>query len=157
MRIGWIQPIWTIFNGLLDVLFPKVCDFCGQNFEDGLSNTLCSHCFQSILPFKEPVCSHCGESLHSGAFEGASILRCSDCGDGEYFLDQVWAYGKYEGALRIAHHCFKFEGMESLGSYLGDRIAFWVPEGFAEGGGVLCPVPLSPERERERGYNPATS
>jgi predicted amidophosphoribosyltransferase len=34
-------------------------------------------------------------------------------------------------------------------------MALWVPEGFAESGGVLCPVPLSPERERERGYNPA--
>jgi predicted amidophosphoribosyltransferase len=46
--------------------------------------------------------------------------------------------------------------MEKLGLDIADRMAGLVPEGVENEGVVLCPVPLSPERERERGYNPAS-
>ncbi len=140
----------------VDLLFPKVCQRCGEGFQTGLSNILCGSCFDSIPAYKDPVCDHCGISLPARAFEDASRPRCRDCGEGDYFLDKVRALGPYEGALRIAHHGFKFEGMESLKSNLAEKMVFCSIPAFWEGVEALVPVPLSAERERERGYNPAT-
>ena len=70
-------------------------------------------------------------------------------------MDQVRSVGAYEGALRIAHHAFKFEGMEGLVVDLAGRMVSIESESFWRDGKVLVPVPQSPERERERGYNPA--
>ena len=141
---------------LLDVLFPKICQHCGDAFKNGLSNILCGSCFDSISPYEDPVCDHCGISLPARAFEGSLLLRCRDCGEETYFLDRVRAVGPYEGSLRIAHHGFKFEGMEKLGHAIGKKMLVSIPSPFWEGVEALVPVPLSAERERERGYNPST-
>jgi len=140
---------------LLDLLFPKTCRHCGDSFREGLSNILCLSCFNSMKPYEDPVCGHCGISLPPGAFEGSARPRCRDCGEGESFLDQVRAFGAYEGPLRLSHHAFKFEGMESLGGKIAERMAGTVHGSLWEGTDALVPVPLSPERERERGYNPS--
>ena len=145
----------TIKTAILDFLFPKICERCGGSFQAGLSNILCRACFDSISHYEEPVCGHCGVSLPSGAFEGAEQFRCGDCGAGSYFLDHVRSYGAYEGPLRIAHHAFKFEGMESLRAELARKMAGAEPESFWRDIKTLVPVPQSSERERERGYNPA--
>jgi competence protein ComFC len=153
--VDFLTPLKTLLGSFQDCLFPKVCDYCCLPFEEGLSNILCATCFNSIRPYQDPVCSRCGAPLAPGAYAGATLLRCADCGEGEYFLDGVRAYGDYAGAVRIAHHAFKFEGMEHLGVVLAGRMAQSIPDSFTAGEAVFCPVPLSPERGRERGYNPA--
>jgi ComF family protein len=45
--------------------------------------------------------------------------------------------------------------MEHLDSVMAERMAQIMPEAYTAGEAVFCPVPLSPERERERGYNPS--
>jgi competence protein ComFC len=144
-----------IKSGLVDLLFPKICQHCGDCFNDGISNILCRSCFESMESYEDPVCEHCGFSLPPRAFEDAVLLRCGDCGPGAYFLDRVRAFGPYGGGLRIAHHGFKFEGMESLKFEMARKMAQSVIPSFWNGVEALVPVPLSPERERERGYNPA--
>lgn len=149
------EVLSRFLGGISETLFPKICEGCGEGFEQGLSNILCLSCFNSITVYEDPVCDHCGVSLPPGAFENALQLRCRDCGDENYSLDNVRAVGPYEGALRIAHHGFKFEGMEALRLNLAGKMASCVIPSFWQGVEALAPVPLSPERERERGYNPA--
>ncbi len=136
-----------------DALYPPICRHCGDSFRDGLSNILCAPCFDSARAYDEPACAHCGLGLLPGAFEGARVVRCVECGDEEYHLDLVKAVGPYEGPLRLAHHAFKFEGMEHLAGRLAGRMAMKIRA--FEGVEALVPVPLSSERERERGYHPA--
>ncbi len=145
----------NLFRSVQDILFPKVCDHCGDPFAFGLSNLLCRSCFDAIVPYEDPVCDHCGVSLSARTFEEALITRCRDCGEDPYQLDRVRAFGAYEGPLRIAHHAFKFEGMEGLGVPIADRMMEATIPGFLDGMEALVAVPLSPEKERERGYNPA--
>ena len=145
----------TFKTTILDFLFPKICEHCGGSFQEGLSNILCRRCFDLITPYEEPACEHCGVSVPPGAFEGAEKIRCGDCGTGSYFLDHVRSFGAYEGPLRIAHHAFKFEGMESLLTELAGKMVQAVPDSYWREGKTLVPVPQSPEKERERGYNPA--
>src|SRR5580658_742060 len=91
----------NIKNKFVDLLFPKICQNCGDSFDKGISNILCQSCFVAIEFYEEPVCGHCGISLPMRAFEDAMLLRCKDCGDAPYFLDQVRAFGPYGGGLRI--------------------------------------------------------
>jgi ComF family protein len=55
----------------------------------------------------------------------------------------------------MAHHGFKFEGMERLACDLAKKMMDCTIPGFWEGVEAIVPVPLSAERQRERGYNPA--
>jgi ComF family protein len=140
---------------LLDIFFPKVCTHCGDSFRQGLSNVLCLPCFNGIEPHLTPSCGHCGVSLPPRGFGGAVQLRCDDCGDWAYYLDQTWSLGSYEGPLRLAHHAFKFGGMKHLRLPIVQKMLCFLPGNFYEGVEVVVPVPMSPEKERERGYNSA--
>jgi competence protein ComFC len=142
-------------NQFLDFLFPKNCEHCGDSFQEGLSNVLCRGCFDYIIPYEDPICDHCGVSLPARSFEDALKTRCRDCGEGDYYLDRVRAYGAYGGPLRIAHHAFKFEGMEGLAGEIAAKMYSVAPDFFLQGVECMVPVPMSPERERERGYNPS--
>jgi ComF family protein len=148
--VHWVHRVFTFGDSLL---FPKICGRCGNPFVDGLSNILCRSCFDATPPYADPICRHCGIGLPPRAFEGSSKPHCSDCVGEDYYLDACRAYGPYEGSLRLAHHAFKFEGMEHLGAVLGSRMAPLVSR--FEGIEAVVPVPVRPERERERGYHPA--
>ena len=140
---------------LTDLLFPKTCEYCGNSFEEGLSNILCSACFASITPYEDPVCEHCGTSLPMRAFEETAKPRCRDCGEEEYHLNQARSFGPYQGQIRIIHHAFKFEGMENLCQPMAIKMLEAIPGFFWNGIEAFVPVPLSHEKLRERGYNPA--
>jgi len=150
-----MRRVAGLSNLILDIFFPKICGHCGDSFRQGLSNILCQPCFNGIEPYQTPSCDHCGASLPPRTFEDAVQRRCLDCGDEPYHLDQVWSLGSYEGPLRLAHHAFKFGGMEHLKTPLIQKMLKYLPEDFWQGVNAFVPVPMSPEKERERGYNPA--
>ncbi len=58
----------------------------------------------------------------------------------------------YEGVIRECIHALKYDSNQSLGEFFADRLTQiaktlnWEPE-------VVIPVPLSPARYAERGYN----
>ena len=53
-------------------------------------------------------------------------------------------------------HGLKYQGWTSLAPFMGERMARLVRlEGWADPPGVVVPVPTTPGRFRERGFNPA--
>jgi ComF family protein len=150
-----MRSLFVFSNNLLDIFFPKICGNCGDGFRVGLSNVLCQPCFNGIEPYQSPSCDRCGVSLPPRAFEEAVELRCADCGDDPYHLDKTWSLGAYEGPLRLAHHAFKFGGMEHLKRPIIQKIVKNLPETLCQSVDALVPVSMSSEKEREKGYNPA--
>ncbi len=143
-------------SGAIDrLLFPPLCRHCGTPFRKGLSNILCAECFEGIESDRDPRCLLCGKPLSPAGYEGSVDPRCADCRERESPLSTVRCFAPYEGALRQAHHSFKFEGMPSLAVELGRCLAKVVLSSWLEGKTTLVPVPLSSDRERERGYHPA--
>ena len=58
----------------------------------------------------------------------------------------------YEGSIRHAIHRLKYQRVSALADPLGDALGrFWQRVGVRATG--IVPVPLHPDRERERGYN----
>ena len=118
--------------GLLELLFPSVCVYCGQSVIPG--QYLCDACGSSLKP------TGLGNWV-KGVTEGQN-------------LDGVWSAFWFDERLQQAIHALKYEGLEGIAADLirhaaaGDQTAR-----LRQRFDVLIPVPLHRTKFRERGYN----
>ncbi|MBI2627974.1 MAG: ComF family protein [Candidatus Niyogibacteria bacterium] len=138
----------TPWNAFLDLIFPKKCFSCGQNGE-----FLCGHCLNSLnLP--EIRCFACQKG------DGAGF--CSQCAS--FFnlenLSVFWATDYKNLAIKKMIKTFKYRRAgvltETLGEILSQRAKkFLIQNTSGASLSLIIPVPLSPKRHRERGFNQA--
>ena len=143
MKASWFG------KALLNLLFPlRGCPLCGSREAAGL----CSRCRCFVAAAAaEPFCPICGRF-----FRGPGTGVCRECASREWPFVFCRAALPYEGALRKAVHRLKFGGRRAAVDYLGDLLAgVWEREPQYRQGEILVPVPLSPERLGERGFNQA--
>lgn len=133
----WIQ------HGL-DLLFPPRCAGCQRS-----GHLLCPACLHDMRPMAPPFCRHCGQPLADEA------APCISCQYHRLKLDGVRCAQIYQGMLRETIHAMKYAGQPRLAEPLGLLLAraFRWYDLHAD---ALVPLPLHPERERQRGYNHAT-
>jgi ComF family protein len=128
----------------LDLLFPPRCAGCRR-----VGHPLCPACWQTMQPLTAPLCRRCGMPLASGG-EG-----CAACRHDAFQFDGLRCVNLYRDALRRTIHAFKYQGQTHLAEPLGLLLA----EAFTHynlHAHALVPLPLHPERQRQRGYNQAT-
>lgn len=109
---------------------------------------LCDACKYQLLPIEPPFCQLCGRHLEQPG-------RCPEC-ERETSFVLSRSYGPYRGVLRDLLHRYKFSREVELLSVLSpclneawDRHMAHFPID------LLVPVPIHPNRLRERGYNQA--
>jgi predicted amidophosphoribosyltransferase len=156
----------------LDLVFPARCPVCQTTLGAGRRDPLCGTCWTGIVRIEPPVCERCGLGFQVGGpdvdprtpqrserpGEPVALLdvaqHCAACVVAPPAFDWARAAGVYAGPLRDAVQRFKFGRRPALARPLAalvlEQWAAAVPEG-----GVLVPVPLARERERERGFNQA--
>lgn len=79
---------------------------------------------------------------------------CKFCVHDPLPLVQLRSVAAFEGAARDAIHALKYEGMFGVAPALaGLMVERW--PAWASSIDLVVPIPLHPERERERGYNQA--
>ncbi len=124
----------------MDWLYPPSCAGCGKNGE-----RLCTSCLQQIIPIDhQRACPHCDlpEVGH----------LCPDCQSQTPAFDQLRSFSKYEGILRQSIHRMKYENDLPLADTLCRMlISLFIQQNWQVD--LICPVPLSPQRLRQRGYN----
>jgi competence protein ComFC len=119
---------------------------------------ICAECFASFKPIEQPMCACCGRPFLAAApVAGVSgEVLCRLCQGKYYAFDRARSYGVYNDALHHAILLLKYEEVVRLGDWFAARLAEIVArEGAEFGADVVVPVPLHPDRERERGYNQA--
>ncbi|MCF0121107.1 MAG: ComF family protein [Oscillospiraceae bacterium] len=120
-----------IFSGLLDVLFPPKCVFCGKCLKKGETS----------------VCSACVSETE--------LLRGSEARQqGEYF-DVCVSPLKYDGNVRKSILRYKFKGATNYADYYGALLADCIREQLAGQYDLISWVPLSVDRKKSRGYDQA--
>jgi competence protein ComFC len=148
------QHLSSLYDAALALVYPQACAVCGASVESRHDGVACAACWQATRVFAEDdtLCWKCG------AFTKAAIskdkrqsVRCGKCDD--YAFTGARACGVYEAALRastlelkrephvptrLAHLMFATQQREPLNS-----------------ANLIIPIPLHPERERERGFNQA--
>lgn len=116
----------SAIESLLNLLFPPHCVGCNRRGE-----WLCPSCIDEIL-FFEPPWPPLLEDIRP--------------------LQGVRAAAQLSSPLRQAIHRFKYSGLRALCPVLGEMLYdCWNAEPWPVE--VIVPVPLHPQRQRERGYN----
>ena len=142
--------------GLRSTLFqfflPPQCPCCEKFLEEGQQG-FCSNCLSEIRWIEPPFCSICGIPFISKEIENHP---CGACTTHRKYFTMARALGAYEGSLQEAIHRWKYEGKTHLTPFFVE----WMVEGLKDYWGqdsldLLIPVPLHPQRLRERGFNQA--
>ena len=147
-RDGWRESLdkWKVryerlTKSAMDLVFPMHCLGCGQG-----STALCDSCMATLPRLQPPHCEKCAQPEVTGV--------CRWCSESPLLIDGIHAACLLEGVAREAIHSLKYRNVRTLAPYLGQLLA----ENLAAHplpAEVIVPVPLHPQRLRERGYNQA--
>ena len=141
----------NLLHFFADVFFPKQCYGCKQ------SNTyLCEQCTQTILEKNlEPQCPHCGIRTPSGVLRGSCYSAL--------LVNQLFVATTYQNAtLKKMFMDFKYHRAKALAESLARTLTQWIvyhnyQHIFQQHNTVVVPVPSHINRERSRGFHPATA
>ncbi len=139
----------TLFSGglfrfitspFLDFVYPPICVSCKLALRDG-SQKVCEECWNSIerISRDHPLYIETREKL----------LAAGTVSD----LVSVFVFQK-EGAFQHIAHALKYDGYESVGRELGERLGMTMKAWDIQAD-VLIPIPLHKAKRRERGFNQA--
>jgi len=131
---------------------PPQCPCCGKFLEEGQQG-FCESCLSEVRWIEPPFCSICGTPFVSGESENHP---CGSCLIHRKYFRMARASAAFEGSLQGAVHRWKYGGKTHLTSFFAE----WMAEGLnrywdLHSLDLLIPVPLHPQRLRERGFNQA--
>ncbi|MCU0509793.1 MAG: ComF family protein [Anaerolineae bacterium] len=131
-------------RALLDLLYPPSCPGCGR-----LGQLFCPQCRALVRTYSLLCCPRCGRP-------SAARELCAACAAVPSPLDAILPGAVFAPVfahpIRPAIHDFKYEGVTDLAAPLAEWLAAtWRLHRLAAD--LIVPVPLHPQRERERGYN----
>jgi ComF family protein len=152
-------------DALVSVFFPGGCRLCEQLLTRASRLPICEECLGAFPALPARVCSVCGSPAlpvttladaapEGDASAGGEARKCLDCTQRVYRFERARSYAAYRGALVRAVVLLKFERIEPLAAYFGERVAS-IARRDALAGDIVVPVPLHRARERERGFNQA--
>jgi ComF family protein len=148
--------IRAAFDALTAILFPAPCRICLQPLTNASRIPICETCLSSLERIAEPMCKCCGRPFaHPLASQTLQPL-CRLCRADLYGFSRARSFAIYNDALGAAIILLKYEAVMRLGDWFATRLAETIAqygEGFRPD--VIVPVPLHPDRLRERGYNQA--
>jgi len=136
---------------MLDLLLPPACATCGRPRSGSEPDLVCGACWLRAQELPRPRCDRCGHPVNVGR----RPVPCAWCTLLPPYVRAVRsAFAMPGGSAETIVHAFKYGGWSAIGEPMAKRMAalrfpFDVE---SERAGVV-PVPLSPTRERERGYN----
>ncbi len=140
----------SVARACLDLLFPRSCVHCSDIVEDSDYEFLCTRCAREIYFSTPPACSNCGYP-YWGQLAGHKI--CPHCAELNPVFDEGKTLFLAKGPARSLLHCLKYQN----GFYILRDLARMVTEqahyhDYLQGAQLL-PVPLHPDKQRERGFN----
>lgn len=144
-------------DGLSAAIFPTDCPLCGKPLSGAGWTRICGRCWESLEPWRGPVCSCCGIPFASSVIKPDTEHFCGPCRRKEFAFDLARSYGLYARTLRAAILELKFRRRERWAGALGGLLIHVWPSiaGRLQADPVLVPVPLHASRQRERGFNQA--
>ena len=141
-----------IVKGLIDLIFPPLCAFCGSPLAEDDRGEICPGCLRNVRFISPPICPKCGVPFISQSGEDH---LCGQCLRRRWHFGSARALGLYDGPIREAIHALKYERKSFLAKPLVGLLDKGYP--FMDYGSydLLVPVPLHAKRLRERGFNQA--
>jgi ComF family protein len=136
---------------LLDFLLPPTCVVCRKSRGPHEHDLVCGMCWSRAVQLPRPQCDRCGHPFDPRRTAAA----CAWCALlPPYVRAARSCYGVPGGSAGAIVHGLKYQGWSAVAAGMGRRMAaLRLPPDVEEERTALIPVPLSPARLRERGYN----
>lgn len=139
-----------MFGPLLDLIFPPRCLLCGCHpGADQAGVSTCSACL-SALPAPSACCRRCGCPRLPPYYP-----HCPYCGGRRLAFEAACTVGVFRGKLKKTVHDYKYGGRMRLATPLGRLVARQVESSGWPRLSFVVPVPLHPEKRKERGFDQA--
>jgi len=150
--VAWLRQVPS---HLFASIFPDTCRICGDHLAGYGRAPICGKCLDAPKPLSPEIfCLKCRTPfLRERALDDKGLCRL--CAAGLSAYDAAYAWGSYEGVLKDLIHCFKFQGMRSLGARLGACLAEAMPR--SERVDAIVPMPIHWTRRMTRGFNQCES
>lgn len=142
----------ALTDSILALVFPQECGECGREVERSADGIACSRCWNETRIFdgNETLCKKCGAFLFDHGRSAAIV--CQKCD--EHCYDFALAGGVYEKAL--AASIIRLKKTPHISKRVRELLRSTLRRmPIADGETVAVPIPLSPRRQRERGFNQA--
>ena len=129
----WIKNLsGQLLRGVLGLLFPAVCKSCGTRLERA-DELVCQNCWSRLQPVSDEI------------LRGKLIPEN---------LDAIYAVYLFDERMQRLVHALKYRDFRTMGVKLGiamgKRFLALSPK---MSRAALVPIPLHPQKYRERGYN----
>ena len=144
-----------LYDAALALIYPQACVVCSRSIESRRDGVACATCWDATRIFAAAavLCWKCGAFSRANVSEHRrKSIRCGQCD--EAFFTAARACGFYEGALRASVLSLKRE--PRVAPRLAEMMLATQQRQPISRATLIIPVPLHPERERERGFNQAT-
>ena len=128
------------------------CDICGTELFDYPKHHICQECDALLIKTDGKTCPKCGRAVVA---DGA----CLACKSHLPKFTAAFSVFSYEGVAAQTVNAFK-NGKRYLSWYFGEILAQKAIktlslQSLKDGQWLILPVPLTPKRQQERGYNQA--
>ena len=136
----------------IDAVLPVNCAGCDQPLWGDPIPFFCQSCWTGIHPIQDPRCPRCSFPFPSSlALLHSPSHQCGNCRIRPPAFSQAWTLYPYQSPLKEAIGLFKYHGKISLAHPLANLMLKALnPLPPID---VICPVPLHPDRLKEREYN----
>ncbi len=143
---------WT--EAALGLLFPPVCEICGERRAELREGLVCPTCWQTVRFIRPPFCERCGLPYPG---ELTTPFTCGNCVELKLHFRFARSAVVARGIVRDAIHRYKYQRSVWLEPFLADLLVRAAGPALArEQWDALVPVPLFPVKQREREFNQAT-
>lgn len=149
---GGLRPMLAAAaKAVADLLLPVCCVVCDRLMSPHESGIVCGHCWSRVRQLPNPRCPRCGHPSGRHSCRWCPLLPP--------FVRAARSYcwmgaGTGEGIV----YALKYEGWAGVARAMALRMArvAWLAD-VVEERTAIVPVPLSPQRLRERGFNQSAS
>lgn len=145
----------SIFNNLINLVYPKQCLICKETTAPSNSDSsVCINCWAKIQKNLPPFCQICGRHLEIRLID-SNI--CPKCRRTNYNFDRAFSPCLYQGTVKDLIHFFKYKGKIYLGKQLAGLLIEFIknyrlPIDMID---MIVPIPLHKRKLREREFNQA--
>jgi len=138
-------------NSLFSIVTPRICAVCRSDIKSISDGNACSDCWKAseVYSGSEAACRKCGLVLSTSRAGGGAM--CWQC-DG-HFYDSATSIGPYASALEA--EVIALKTVPRISSRTKELLHDAFLNSRIQGTTLIVPVPLSAQRQRERGFNQA--
>lgn len=130
-----------MLSGLAHLVYPSRCQICGNMLEANDNDYVCSNCIKE-LP-RTGFESQRGNFVEQ-KFWGLTMIYSAFSG----------YYFRRGERLRLIIHAFKYHGRKDVAQLMGRQLGLMMLQsGFHKDYDFLIPIPLHPQKTKQRGYN----